>query len=80
MEYKNGSVRIQNNESGKVLNCLKKDKTMGSTCEIYDNNIDIYNPENTPASGEITLYYIEDFAKILKSKLDVNKANKALSK
>ena len=80
MEYKNGSVRIQNSESGKVLNCLKKDKTMGSTCEIYDNNIDIYNPENTPTTGEITLYYIENFAEILKSKLDVNKANKALSK
>ena len=73
MEYKNGSVRIQNNESGKVLNCLKKDKAMGSTCEIY-------NPENTPTTGEITLYYIENFAEILKSKLDVNKANKALSK
>ena len=80
MEYELGTVKIHNKNSGKTLNCIKKDRRMGSTGEIYGQNIDIYSPSHVSDSGEITLYYIENFANILNHNVDIEKANKVLSK
>ena len=53
---------------------------MGSTGEIYGQNIDIYSPSHVSDSGEITLYYIENFANILNHNVNIENANKVLSK
>ncbi len=80
MEYELGTVKIHNEESGKTIRCIKKDERMGSTGEIYDSKIDVYSPSHVSDSGEITLYYIENFANILNHNVNIENANKVLSK
>ena len=80
MEYTHGVVSLQNQYSKKSLNFIAKDINKGVTGKIYDNNIDMFSPYYVEKSGEITLYYIDNFANHLEKQLDVENINKTLAK